>query len=407
MLPTGKTSRITAIEGPSGPVDGGVPADGGVDQPGRRHRHLPRRPDRAAQQPAARRRRTSTPRCAGWPTRRRWSRAATTSIKHTTRTTRARVTALDYRLDVNTLHRDKTATALKLNELGRVTLRTQVPLLLDEYSPQRGHRIVHPDRPGHQRHRRGGHGPRHHARGAHAPAPTRCAIESLCTAEDRLSQGPDGVVHRTVRIGQVVGGDARRAEAARKGLSRLRSRRRQPAARAQRRPRLLDGRPRGEPAQAGPHRHDAGRLRSDRAGAGDQPARGAPRAGAQGARPTQGFDFFEVFCDTPLEDCERRDPKGLYAKARAGEITHFTGIDSPYQRPKNPDLRLTPEHTPDELAQQVIDLLDSRRDDRPRAWPPRWPRAAGELLLGVRDELADADRRRSERRRGTSGPTTF
>src|SRR5439155_7116046 len=55
-------------------------------------------------------------------------------IKHTTRTTRARVTALDYRLDVNTLHRDKSATALKLNELGRVSLRTQVPLLLDEYS---------------------------------------------------------------------------------------------------------------------------------------------------------------------------------------------------------------------------------------------------------------------------------
>ncbi len=55
-------------------------------------------------------------------------------IKQTTRTTRARVSGLDYRLDVNTLHRDKSATALKLNELGRVTLRTQVPLLLDEYS---------------------------------------------------------------------------------------------------------------------------------------------------------------------------------------------------------------------------------------------------------------------------------
>ena len=73
----------------------------------------------------------------------------------------------------------------------------------------------------------------------------------------------------------------------------------------------------------------------------------------------QGFAFYEIFMDTPLEDCERRDPKGLYAKARAGEITHFTGIDSPYQRPKDPDLRLTTEHTPDELAQQVIDLLGS------------------------------------------------
>jgi bifunctional enzyme CysN/CysC len=67
-----------------------------------------------------------------------------------------------------------------------------------------------------------------------------------------------------------------------------------------------------------------------------------------------GLDFFEVFCDTPLEDCERRDPKGLYAKARAGEITHFTGIDSPYQRPKNPDLRLTPDRSTDELAELVM-----------------------------------------------------
>ena len=61
-----------------------------------------------------------------------------------------------------------------------------------------------------------------------------------------------------------------------------------------------------------------------------------------------GFEFFEVFCDTPIEECERRDPKGLYAKARAGEITHFTGIDSPYQRPKNPDVRLTPDRSLDE-----------------------------------------------------------
>jgi bifunctional enzyme CysN/CysC len=73
-----------------------------------------------------------------------------------------------------------------------------------------------------------------------------------------------------------------------------------------------------------------------------------------------GFDFVEVFCDTPLADCEKRDPKGLYAKARAGEITHFTGIDSPYQRPKKPDLRLTPDRTLDEQAQSVIDLLESR-----------------------------------------------
>src|SRR3546814_8005923 len=69
-------------------------------------------------------------------------------IKHTTRTTRAKVTGLDYRLDVNTLHRDKTATALKLNELGRISLRTQGPLLLDEYNrnPATGYFIIiHPN----------------------------------------------------------------------------------------------------------------------------------------------------------------------------------------------------------------------------------------------------------------------
>ena len=68
-----------------------------------------------------------------------------------------------------------------------------------------------------------------------------------------------------------------------------------------------------------------------------------------------------MFCDTPLVDCERRDPKGLYAKARAGEITHFTGIDSPYQRPKHPDLRLIPDRSTDELADLVIDLLESKQ----------------------------------------------
>ena len=53
-------------------------------------------------------------------------------------------------------------------------------------------------------------------------------------------------------------------------------------------------------------------------------------------------------------------PRGCTPKRVPGEITHFTGIDSPYQRPKNPDLRLTPDHTPDELADMVIELLESR-----------------------------------------------
>jgi bifunctional enzyme CysN/CysC len=53
--------------------------------------------------------------------------------------------------------------------------------------------------------------------------------------------------------------------------------------------------------------------------------------------------FFEVFVDTPIEVCEERDPKGLYAKARAGELPGFTGIDDPYEAPVSADLVLTPD----------------------------------------------------------------
>jgi bifunctional enzyme CysN/CysC len=69
-------------------------------------------------------------------------------------------------------------------------------------------------------------------------------------------------------------------------------------------------------------------------------------------------EFREVFVDTPLEVCAQRDPKGLYAKARAGEIKNFTGIDSPYERPDDAELHLQTMGVPvDALAQQVIDTL--------------------------------------------------
>jgi adenylylsulfate kinase len=69
-------------------------------------------------------------------------------------------------------------------------------------------------------------------------------------------------------------------------------------------------------------------------------------------------DFIEVFVDTPLEICEARDPKGLYKKARAGEIKGFTGIDDPYEAPLAPELTLLAgEKTPEDLAAEVIDYL--------------------------------------------------
>ena len=71
-----------------------------------------------------------------------------------------------------------------------------------------------------------------------------------------------------------------------------------------------------------------------------------------------GLRFVEVYVDTPLELCEQRDPKGLYAKARAGEIRDFTGIDSPYEAPLSPELILRPENgEPAAQAALVVDLL--------------------------------------------------
>ncbi|MES9903097.1 MAG: adenylyl-sulfate kinase [Sedimenticola sp.] len=69
-------------------------------------------------------------------------------------------------------------------------------------------------------------------------------------------------------------------------------------------------------------------------------------------------EFIEVFVDAPLDVCEQRDPKGLYKKARAGEIKGFTGIDDPYEEPLAPELVLeAAEKTPDILAGEIITFL--------------------------------------------------
>lgn len=70
-------------------------------------------------------------------------------------------------------------------------------------------------------------------------------------------------------------------------------------------------------------------------------------------------NFIEVFINTPLEICEARDVKGLYKKARAGEIKGFTGIDSPYEAPENPNIEiLTADSTVEESSQQILDQLN-------------------------------------------------
>lgn len=355
VLPIGKTTRITAIDGPNGPVAEAFPpmavsvrlADdidiSRGDMIARTH-NQPRitqefdatvcwMADNAVLEPGR-----------------------DYVVKHTTRTVRARIAGLDYRLDVNTLHRDKTATALKLNELGRVSLRTQVPLLLDEYTRNASTGsfiLIDPDTNGTV------------AAGmvlrdvsARTPSPNTVRHRSLVTAQDRPPRGK--TVWFTGLSGSGKSSVAMLVERKllEKGISAY----------------VLDGDNLRHGLNA-----DLGFSMADRAENLRRLSHVATlladcghlvlvpaisplaehRALARKVHADAGIDFFEVFCDTPLQDCERRDPKGLYAKARAGEITHFTGIDSPYQRPKNPDLRLTPDRSIDEQAQEVIDLLES------------------------------------------------
>ncbi|WP_368619993.1 adenylyl-sulfate kinase [Mycobacterium tuberculosis] len=355
VLPIGKTTRITAIDGPNGPVAEAFPpmavsvrlADdidiSRGDMIARTH-NQPRitqefdatvcwMADNAVLEPGR-----------------------DYVVKHTTRTVRARIAGLDYRLDVNTLHRDKTATALKLNELGRVSLRTQVPLLLDEYTRNASTGsfiLIDPDTNGTV------------AAGmvlrdvsARTPSPNTVRHRSLVTAQDRPPRGK--TVWLTGLSGSGKSSVAMLVERKllEKGISAY----------------VLDGDNLRHGLNA-----DLGFSMADRAENLRRLSHVATlladcghlvlvpaisplaehRALARKVHADAGIDFFEVFCDTPLQDCERRDPKGLYAKARAGEITHFTGIDSPYQRPKNPDLRLTPDRSIDEQAQEVIDLLES------------------------------------------------
>jgi bifunctional enzyme CysN/CysC len=69
-------------------------------------------------------------------------------------------------------------------------------------------------------------------------------------------------------------------------------------------------------------------------------------------------EFLEIFIDTPLAEAEKRDVKGLYKKARSGQLKNFTGIDSPYEAPETPEIRIdTTAMTPEEAADLIIDRL--------------------------------------------------
>jgi adenylyl-sulfate kinase len=83
----------------------------------------------------------------------------------------------------------------------------------------------------------------------------------------------------------------------------------------------------------------------------------AERQKARDLVEEEGLEFVEVFANTPLEECEQRDPKGLYKKARIGEIPSFTGVSDPYEPPEQPDVELRPE-TEDPAAMVLTELAN-------------------------------------------------
>ena len=85
----------------------------------------------------------------------------------------------------------------------------------------------------------------------------------------------------------------------------------------------------------------------------------AGRAQARRIHEAIGLPFFEVWVATPLSECERRDPKGLYARARRGEISCMTGIDDRYETPRSPDLVVTPDLGLEAAANMVLELVGS------------------------------------------------
>jgi bifunctional enzyme CysN/CysC len=279
-------------------------------------------------------------------------------LKHTTKVVRASVEAVHYRFDINGLHRDEETKELSLNDIGRIRLHTTEPLAVDDYQLNRATGsfiLINPRTNGTV-----GAGTIKFA-AQHAPSPNVVRHNGKLTREQRfLLLGTRGA---TVLFTGLSGSGKSTVAAA---VEELLVTRGQPAF-------MLDG---------DNLRHalcnDLGFSEHDRAEnvrrAGEA-ARlfaesgsvalvslispcAAERRKIRELHADDDLPFIEVYVNTPIEECERRDPKGLYARARSGNLADFTGIGAGYEPPVNPDLELTPESGEIfDQAQLVVELL--------------------------------------------------
>ncbi|MFC0314562.1 adenylyl-sulfate kinase [Gordonia phosphorivorans] len=274
---------------------------------------------------------------------------ASYSILCGTRQARVTVSGLKYRLDVNTLHRDEQATSLQLNEIGRLTLHAQQPLLFDEYRRNR-----------------------------HTGSFILIDEATNATVAAGMITGP--VAHDTNVVWQdtKVTREQRAYRGATIWMTGLSGSGKSSLAIELERRLVASGQPAylldGDNLRHGLNA-DLGFSDDDRRENIRRTAEVAALFADSGAvvlvslispfeqerqrareiHEAKGLPFHEVFLDTPLAECEARDAKGLYAKARAGEITQFTGIDSPYERPENADIVVTPaDGTPADTAAAIL-----------------------------------------------------
>jgi len=280
-------------------------------------------------------------------------------LKHSTRTVRATVESIQYRLDVNGLRRDDSATALDLNEIGRVSFHTTEPLLVDDYGANRttgSFIVIDP-----QTNATAGAGVIRVLATTHA-SPNVVRHRGRLTRHDRFAAlGSQGA---TVLFTGLSGA----------GKSTIAAGIEEAYVQSGRHAFLLDGDNlrHGINGDLGFSDHDR-KENIRRAG---EVARMFAESGSLALialicpfeedrrlirmlHDDAGLPFFEVFVDTSLEECERRDPKGLYARARAGQLPGFTGIDSDYESPSAPELVLgASSGSISEQVSRVLELLE-------------------------------------------------
>jgi bifunctional enzyme CysN/CysC len=285
-------------------------------------------------------------------------------VEHTTRSVGAVVERLRHRIDMRTLHRVESAPQLAANEIGRVVLRTSAPLLVDDHTRNRatGSFLLVDEATGESV----GAGVVMHAT-VHEPAPP--VARNLTWHEGTVSRDL-----RWAALGQ-RGATVWLTGLSGAGKSTIAAALEERLVGAGRFAYVLDG----DNLRHGLNRDlgfdDAARTENVRRAG--EVARLLADAGAvvlvglispfaadrelvRGLHAASGLEFLEVHVDTSVQTCEQRDSKGLYAKARRGEIPGFTGVSAPYEAPVSPDLRLDGEATIADAVEALLALLVDR-----------------------------------------------